>query len=289
MAQYKMTTAQYIEKYKATAIRNMKDYGIPASITLAQGILESGNGGSRLAVDANNHFGIKCKSSWTGGRVYHDDDEKGECFRRYHSAAKSYEDHAKFLTSSPRYASLFDLRRTDYRGWAKGLKAAGYATNPQYAQRLISMIEKYELYQYDNQIGLGKLDKYLADRNDRQLEKIAKSGVEFGEVNGVVYLIARQSDGYSTLSKLVGIGKSEMLSYNDLDRNSTSPLEGERIFISRKKSKAAKEHIYHKATKGQTAQEISQIYGVRAKSLIRKNQYFKSLRFAYEGQVVRLR
>lgn len=143
-----ITRKQYIEQYKDIAIRQMKSYGIPASIILAQGCLESGNGNSRLAVKANNHFGIKCHN-WTGKRLYHDDDKRGECFRKYNNSEDSYKDHSEFLRNGKRYQSLFDLNKTDYKMWAHGLKAAGYATNPQYAKLLIDIIEKDELYKYD--------------------------------------------------------------------------------------------------------------------------------------------
>lgn len=145
----KMSSVEYIAKYKDLAISEMNQYGIPASITLAQGVLESGNGNSELARKAKNHFGIKCHSSWTGKKVYHDDDEAQECFRKYPTVSASYRDHSIFLQKA-RYANLFELSITDYRGWAKGLKKAGYATNPQYPERLINIIELHHLQQYDN-------------------------------------------------------------------------------------------------------------------------------------------
>jgi flagellum-specific peptidoglycan hydrolase FlgJ len=140
----------YIERFKDIAIFEMQTHKIPASIKLAQGILESGDGSSRLARDANNHFGIKCHTDWTGKRVYHDDDEKGECFRKYKDPAESYRDHSLFLVERSRYRALFELEITDYKAWAKGLRAAGYATNPKYSDLLIRIIEDYQLYQYDN-------------------------------------------------------------------------------------------------------------------------------------------
>ena len=142
-------TVDYIGTYKDIAIRKMEEYKIPASITLAQGILESGNGLSELTRKANNHFGIKCHSSWRGQKVYHDDDRRGECFRKYPSAEGSFNDHSEFLTSRGRYEFLFDLRPDDYKAWAKGLKKAGYATDRKYPKKLISFIENFELYKYD--------------------------------------------------------------------------------------------------------------------------------------------
>jgi flagellum-specific peptidoglycan hydrolase FlgJ len=140
--------ALYVHKYNAVAQYEMQNSGIPASITLAQGILESGAGNGDLTQRANNHFGIKCHD-WNGEKVYHDDDKKGECFRKYSHPSESFKDHSNFLTSRPRYASLFKLHKNDYEGWAKGLRKAGYATDPKYPSKLISLIKRYDLYKYD--------------------------------------------------------------------------------------------------------------------------------------------
>ena len=145
----KLTTEDYINRFRDDAINDMMHTGVPASITLAQGILESSSGNSMLAREANNHFGIKCHSDWRGERVYKDDDAKNECFRKYPTALASFKDHSRFLRERSRYAFLFDYRITDYKAWAKGLKKAGYATNPRYADHLIRIIEQHELYQYD--------------------------------------------------------------------------------------------------------------------------------------------
>jgi flagellum-specific peptidoglycan hydrolase FlgJ len=145
----------YIQTFSEVAKKNMRDHGIPASITLAQGILESGAGKGRLCLEANNHFGIKCHTGWTGPSITHDDDALQECFRKYNDPADSYRDHSLFLTSRSRYASLFKLNKDDYQGWARGLKVAGYATDPKYPDKLIGLIERYELYTYDNEV-LGK-------------------------------------------------------------------------------------------------------------------------------------
>lgn len=165
----------YIEKYHKIAMREMQEYKIPASITLAQGLLESGNGKSELARKSNNHFGIKCHSSWKGKKTYHDDDAKGECFRVYDSPAESYRDHSIFLANGQRYAFLFDLKITDYKGWAKGLKKAGYATLPVYANVLINLIETYDLAQYDEKALKGP--KVILDDNKQKQNKTdGKSG-----------------------------------------------------------------------------------------------------------------
>lgn len=154
---YANNTERYIDVHKATAQQEMSLYGIPASITLAQGILESGSGKGRLSVKANNHFGIKCHG-WTGKKIYHDDDEKQECFRKYKDSKYSFRDHSLFLSERSRYSKLFKLKKEDYKGWAKGLKAAGYATDRKYPQKLISLIERYKLYEFDKEV-LG--DKYV--------------------------------------------------------------------------------------------------------------------------------
>ena len=166
-AQTRQTKQEYIARYKSLAIDHMERYGIPASITMAQGILESDCGNSSLALRSNNHFGIKCKRDWTGDRVYHDDDEKGECFREYESVEDSYIDHSEFLDKQPRYDSLFVYEATDYRSWARGLKAAGYATAPDYADRLIRLIEDNRLDLLDRSNGAKLYDDYMAGVLDR--------------------------------------------------------------------------------------------------------------------------
>ncbi|MBQ5638939.1 MAG: glucosaminidase domain-containing protein, partial [Alistipes sp.] len=157
----RQTREEYIDRYKHIAIDQMERYGIPASITMAQGILESDSGNSHLSRSSNNHFGIKCKRDWTGDRVYHDDDEKGECFRAYPSVEASYDDHAEFLDRQPRYDSLFAYSSDDYRSWARGLKACGYATAPDYAERLVRIIEESKLYLLDKPNG----ERLYADRH----------------------------------------------------------------------------------------------------------------------------
>jgi flagellum-specific peptidoglycan hydrolase FlgJ len=164
------TVNEYIANYKDVAMSNMKKYGIPSSIILAQGILESGAGQGTLAITANNHFGIKCHNDWKGESVLKDDDAAQECFRKYNDPSESFEDHATFLTGRNRYASLFDLPKDDYEAWAKGLRLAGYATDPNYPQKLISYIERYELYQYDSQV-LGK--KYAFRKKTMETTPIA--------------------------------------------------------------------------------------------------------------------
>jgi len=183
-APYTAVLSAYIDTYGEIAKQEMLQYGIPASITLAQGILESGAGRGELTRKANNHFGIKCHTSWTGERVYHDDDEKGECFRKYKDAKYSFRDHSLFLTQRSRYQDLFKLRKDDYKGWAKGLKKAGYATDPKYPNKLISIIEKNKLYLYDEEVLGGKV-KIINNDNS----KINTYTVQKGDT---LYSIARR-------------------------------------------------------------------------------------------------
>ena len=175
-AERRITREEYIEMYKDDAIREMLKSGVPASITLAQGILESGNGNSPLAVYAKNHFGVKCHKGWTGESMRLDDDEKNECFRKYETVYESFKDHSDFLVTRSRYAFLFDLKITDYKGWAKGLKKAGYATNPNYPSLLIDLIEKYELYNYDK-----------VDQSDQKLYFAHNYGLPYLTGLGVFY------------------------------------------------------------------------------------------------------
>ena len=160
-----INTEDYVKFYSNIAMDEMIQFGIPASITLAQGILESGAGKGRLAVQANNHFGIKCHD-WNGKKIYHDDDEEQECFRKYDNPEYSYRDHSLFLTNRGRYSFLFDLKKDDYKQWAKGLKKAGYATDPKYPQKLIDLIQRYQLYKYDNIVLKKKNKPYKVKKGD---------------------------------------------------------------------------------------------------------------------------
>ncbi|MGB3591562.1 MAG: glucosaminidase domain-containing protein [Nonlabens sp.] len=190
----------YIDDFKAAAIKEMKLYKIPASITLAQGILESGSGVGRLAVEANNHFGIKCHKGWKGGRIYHDDDEDQECFRKYKDPDYSYRDHSLFLTQRKRYSKLFDLDPDDYKGWARGLRKAGYATDKKYPQKLISLIERYDLHQYD-EIALGG-----------ELTNDTKSSASEARMTHLVVA----GDTLYSLSKKYGLKVEEIMQLNNL-------------------------------------------------------------------------
>jgi len=201
------TVNNYIITYKEIAKENMLNHGIPASITLAQGILESGSGQSPLSLQANNHFGIKCHKEWTGPAVSHDDDEKGECFRKYQHPSESYRDHSLFLTSRPRYSGLFQLSKDDYKGWAKGLREAGYATDPKYPDKLISLIERYELYVYDLEV-LGK-------------EGVSRSVKPTTMNNGKTYTVV-QGDTLYSVAKRYNISVDQLKNKNNLKDNNLS-------------------------------------------------------------------
>ena len=265
-AERRMTRAEYIEKYKDDAIQEMHRSGIPASITLAQGILESGDGNSPLAMYANNHFGIKCHDKWKGETFIMDDDEKNECFRKYNSVYESYRDHSEFLTTRSRYRFLFDLKITDYKGWAKGLKKAGYATNPKYANLLISLIEQHKLYEYDTAKGVkprkpekNRTSKVLATKYGNRVIK---------SQNNIKYTIVKSNDTFYKIAKDFNLGLWQIYKYNDLNKNDVLK-EGDIIYLQPKRGKAKQE--YHKVKKGETMHRISQIYGVKLKKLYKRN------------------
>lgn len=259
----------YIDQYKDLAIQEMFQYGIPASITLAQGLLESGAGGSDLTVKGNNHFGIKCHG-WQGRAVYHDDDAKGECFRAYDNAQQSYEDHSRFLRNGRRYRGLFDLDRRDYRGWAYGLKSAGYATNPNYAQRLIDIIELYKLYQYDK---ASNYDKFMVKRAEK--DKPATPGMTLHPIrkyNENYYIKARPGDTFESIGKEIDISGRKIAKWNEREyRDRLQP--GEIIWLKKKQKRAPKQYKDHPhyVRYGESLYSIAQFYGVRLKSIIKKN------------------
>jgi len=296
----------YIDKYKDTAIEQMNTYRIPASITLAQGLLESGAGQSRLATQANNHFGIKCHNGWTGGTIYVDDDRKNDCFRAYNNARESFIDHSKFLQGN-RYKSLFSLSTTDYKGWAKGLKACGYATNPQYAERLIEIIEVYKLYNYDTNSsysggsyggssGRGNnfdikeagswLEKILRSKKKSKansktktkkkskaelLGKIVKNHIIYS-YNGNYYVIAQQGETYRSIALDVNVGYKKLARYNERDVN-TVLANGDIVYLQKKGTKAEIKYkgYLHIIRPGQSMYDISQMYGIRLSSLYKMN------------------
>jgi len=268
----KYTTSDYIDLYKDLAVKEMKRTGIPASITMAQGILESGNGNSTLARKSNNHFGIKCHNDWNGKKVYHDDDRRNECFRKYKTVYESYIDHSDFLTGKQRYASLFDLKTTDYKGWAKGLKKAGYATDPKYAHRLIKIIEENKLYLLDEDKAWKRSDSNdnkSPGGNDRFVISPYNTHVPDYN-NGVKYIRVEDGDTFDAIVNEFGMRQWEIYHYNDLPTDADIS-KYRYLYIQPKKGKANRKHEYHVIKEGEDLHYISQKYGVKLKKLLRFN------------------
>lgn len=259
----------YINQYRDLAIEQMLKFKIPASITLAQGLLESGAGYSELATKGNNHFGIKCHG-WTGRKTYHDDDEAQECFRAYNNVYESYEDHSLLLSRQPRYRSLFSLDGDDYKGWAHGLKKCGYATSPTYAQKLIGIIELYKLQQYDK---AKKYDRFMESRAYKDSPS-AKGGIlhPIHRYNKNYYIVVKQGDTFRSIGKELGLSYRKIAKYNE--RNKRDKLVvGETIYLKKKQKKADKTYKNrpHTVKPGESMYSIAQYYGIRVKSLYKKN------------------
>lgn len=283
----------YIERWKDVAINEMRRTGVPASITLAQGMIESGYGRSRLAVEANNHFGIKCHNGWTGPTIKHHDDRRNECFRKYRNAEESFRDHSDFLRTTPRYSFLFSLEPTDYKAWAKGLKKAGYATNPDYDNMLIRKIEEYGLYEYDRvalagnpgngakNISNGKIaennvssitDKY--SRSYRQGASVAPPESSAGRImenNRIKYVVVREGDTRESLEKELKLLRWELSKYNELPEDFT-PEPGQILYIQPKRKKAEPGKEIHTVGEGETMYSVSQKYGIKLRYLYYYNR-----------------
>lgn len=280
-AQSMLTRQQYVELYADIAMKEMVRSGVPASIKLAQACLESDNGNSRLALDAKNHFGIKCHD-WTGRKVHHDDDERDECFRKYRSAQQSFIDHSDFLTSRQRYAALFSLKPDDYKGWARGLKAAGYATNPTYAELLIKIIGDNELYKYDQMV-----------LKDKRLRVAEGEHMEPGEIRNILtnnridYIVVQPGDTPESLREQLDLYPREIYRYNNISRDDL-PEPGMVIYIQPKRFRAQEGNDIHVVGDGETMWDISQMYGVRLGRLYRMNQMEQDSTLA-EGDTLWLR
>lgn len=277
----KTTKEEYINLYKDIALEEMNMYRIPASITLAQGILESGHGNSSLAKKANNHFGIKCHKGWTGKTFHMDDDEENECFRKYKSPYDSFKDHSIFLSTRNRYAFLFDLEITDYEGWAYGLKKAGYATNPKYPQLLLKIINEYELHLYDLQYNKEIASRYRpkverevstrytkASPEDFKAISIGAAQREIYENNGVKFIYTKKDDTFSKIANDFNIYSWQLYSYNNLNKKDQL-VEGQMLYLESKKKKGDKP--YHIVQAGETLADISQLYAVKIKKLCKYN------------------
>ena len=262
----------YILAYKDLAVRQMKQSGVPASIILAQGMLESNNGNSTLAIEANNHFGIKCHDNWRGATIYHDDDRRNECFRKYRKPEESFIDHSDFLRDTRRYAFLFDLAPTDYKGWARGLHKAGYATNPDYANMLIKIIEDNKLYLLDRGVDIqvashhGK--KSHVDDNSYFVDIYKQHRVS--ETNGVKYVVAKEGDSFESLAKELEMMRWQLFKYNDLPKDATI-TSGEVLYVKPKRRSASREYPTHIVDSSETLQQISQKYAVKLKMLYKRN------------------
>ena len=266
---WNQTYQTYINQYKDLAIEQMLRYRIPASITLAQGLFESAAGRSDLVRQGNNHFGIKCHN-WTGPTQYHDDDARGECFRVYQDARDSYEDHSKFLAHQPRYARLFQLSQRDYKGWARGLKACGYATNPQYANKLIQIIELYKLNEYDK---AKRYDRFMAAHSGTDQPVNAEGLLHPIHIfNKNYYLYAREGDTFKSIGKEVGISWRKLARYNERDKHAVLH-KGDIIYLKKKRSKAPKQYKKrpHVIQPGESMYTIAQKYGIRLEKLYKMN------------------
>lgn len=285
----------YIERYADLAVEEMYRSGVPASITLAQGLLESRYGQSELAVEGNNHFGIKCHN-WNGPKMYYDDDKKGECFRKYKSPEESFRDHSDFLRFRDRYKFLFDLEHTDYEGWAHGLKKAGYATDPKYPQKLIRLIEEYELHKFD----VRDDHKKVRPESPAQIEKVESLNGRKQEVfqfslsrqmysiNGVPFVYSIEGESYASIAARYNLFLKEILRYNDLKEDQTL-YPGTVVYLQKKKKQAARgldKHVVEESA--ETLDEIAQRYAVRLSSLCRMNEFPEGY-IPKEGEVIILR
>ncbi len=275
----KMTRSEYIEKYKDIAIQEMVEFNIPASITLAQGILESGSGNSTLAREANNHFGIKCHKGWDGETMKFDDDAPNECFRKYDDPYDSYKDHSFFLSQRGRYSFLFDLEITDYKGWARGLKKAGYATNPKYAQLLIKIIEENQLYKYDllddDYVAVNEFPNEIPKDQNRKYTPLAVAGNnrKVFTNNGKKFIFARKGDDFYKIADDLNVYNFQIWKYNDLEKKDRLQ-EGDMVYIQKKRNKS-KTEAYHYVKPGETMHSISQLYGIRLNKLYKLNRMEK--------------
>lgn len=267
-AEKRMTQQDYINKFKDDAIKEMLMHKVPASITLAQGMLESDNGNSPLAIYANNHFGIKCHNEWDGPVFLKDDDKKNECFRKYEKVIDSYNDHSLFLKTRSRYSFLFELKITDYKKWAKGLKEAGYATDPKYPEKLIQIIEDNNLFEFDNISTLPSISPSIVHHHENTKTLADTHIPEILKSNDVNYVVVKDGDSFSKIAKELDMRTWQLYKYNELTENDKL-TEGQRIYIQPKRRKAKEQ--FHIVKEGETMYSISQLYGLKLSQLYRKN------------------
>lgn len=294
----RITIQQYISMYKDDAIKDMMKMGVPASITLAQGILESESGNSDLAKEARNHFGIKCHSDWTGPGFHKDDDAKDECFRKYNSVLESFDDHSKFLRERSRYAFLFDYDITDYKAWAHGLKKAGYATNPKYADLLIKLIEEHNLHEFDrggknipvipsttSPVASNNPPKSKPTKQHHTKTPRAHKPQPASNKNEVPFVKAVEGDTWFSIAVANDMRLWQILKYNDAE--SKDPLNpGDPVYLKPKRGRPAE--AFHIAGEGESLWQISQKYGVKLKKLVKINQFEESI-IIKPGQKILLR
>jgi LysM repeat protein len=260
----KLTAKDYIEKFKEDAIKEMYLHHIPASIVLAQAMFESANGNSELALFANNHFGIKCKKEWCGESYLKDDEEDKECFRKYDNVLASYSDHSLFLINRPRYAPLFELPINDYKAWCYGLKDAGYATDPKYARRLIDIIEKFKLYEYDR---YQEVEKPEFPGTKHEIPSLVLR--EVYRFNHIKFVITKEGDSYFKIASQFNLELERLLEYNDIQKGEKIRV-GQKIFLENKRSKA--KEPYHVVQEGEDLRAISQIHGLKLAILCKNNR-----------------
>ena len=296
MGQNKSSADDYILRFSPVAMEKMRDFKIPASITLAQGLLESGNGNSKLATQANNHFGIKCHKEWSGKTFFMDDDEKNECFRSYKNPDDSYRDHSLFLTQRTRYSFLFELNLMDYQAWAKGLSKAGYATNPMYPQLLTRLIERHQLYRFDSLamglkpskpivVAVAKQEKTPSPSEFEVVGK-TKSGRYLHSNNHTKLIFAKEGDRIDLLAKELNVFSWQLIKYNELQDDDTLHA-GEVVYVE-KKGRKSKQFETHLMQKGENLRDISQLYGVRL-SRLEKINHWKAGVVLPAGTLVKLR
>lgn len=264
-----ITKEEYVENWRQSSVKQMIDFQIPASITLAQGILESGNGNSELAKKANNHFGIKCHD-WSGAKVYFDDDSKNECFRAYQNAEESFLDHSMFLKKQPRYSKLFLMETQDYKNWALGLKQAGYATNPKYADLLIEIIENLKLYELDK---LGQITlKNEITKNEIQKSSELLSHNVLSHSNGVNYIVAKKGDSFYKIAKEFKLGLWQLYRYNDFGPRKEFLEAGDIIYLQPKKRRSKDRDANYELKQNSTLRHISELEAIKLQSLMKMNK-----------------
>ena len=282
----RISKEEYADMWKQIAIQQMIDYKIPASITLAQGILESSSGNSDLAKKGNNHFGIKCHD-WTGDKMYMDDDAKDECFRVYNSSEDSYIDHSKFLTTKSRYSKLFALDIVDYKSWAKGLKDAGYATNPKYPELLIEIIESLKLNELDvigNSNSLSSPMVLAVKQSNENVHAVQM------HTNKVKYVVAKKGDTFYKISKEFNLGLWQLYKYNDFGLRKDVLEEGDIVYLQPKRRRSKdrdKDEIVVSGTT--TLRQISQEQALKLESLIKLNNTLSPDEKISKGQKVNVR